>query len=79
MKQSKKQYLGSLIAATKAARELFSNKNKTVREKMVARAFLRCLGVKFSENEIVVGPEEPVDVSFKSARFQIMEILGDRK
>jgi len=58
---------------------LFFNKNKTVREKMVARAFLRCLGVKFSEDELVVGPEEPVDISFKSARFQIMEILGDRK
>ena len=79
MKQSEKQYLGSLVAATKAARELFSNKNKTVREKMVANAFLRCLGVKFTEDELVVGPQEPVDISFKSARFQIMEILGDRK
>ncbi|NKL94188.1 DUF1780 domain-containing protein [Rhizobium leguminosarum] len=79
MTPSEKQYLGSLVAATEATLDLFSNRNKTVREKMVARAFLRCLGVEFSEDELVVGPEEPVDISFKSARFQIMEMPGDRK
>ncbi|MEY9828903.1 hypothetical protein ABIA25_000718 [Sinorhizobium fredii] len=79
MKQSDKRHLESLIAATEATRELFSNRNKSTREKMVARAFLRCLGIGFSEEEFVVGPEEPVDISFREARFQIREMLGDRK
>ncbi|MBA9036768.1 DUF1780 domain-containing protein [Rhizobium leguminosarum] len=79
MKPSEKQYRGSLVAATKATLDLFSNRNKTVRETMVARAFLRCLGVEFSEDELVVGPEEPVDISFREARFQIREMLGERK
>ncbi|MBY5565937.1 DUF1780 family protein [Rhizobium leguminosarum] len=36
-------------------------------------------GVEFSEDELVVGPEEPVDISFREARFQIREMLGERK
>lgn len=79
MKPSEKQYLESLVAAAKGSCDLFQNRNKTTREKMVARAFLRCLGIGFSEGELVVGPDEPVDISFRSARFQIREILGDRK
>ncbi|MBY5667457.1 DUF1780 family protein [Rhizobium leguminosarum] len=54
---------------SEATLDLFSNRNKTAREKMVVRAFLRCLDVEFSEDQLVVGPEEPVDISFKSARF----------
>lgn len=79
MKPSEKQYLESLVAAAKDSCELFSNRNKSTREKMVVRAFLRCLGVSFSEHELVIGPEEPVDISLGRARFQIREMLGDRK
>ncbi|MBY3177593.1 DUF1780 family protein [Rhizobium leguminosarum] len=79
MKPSESQYLGSLVSATEATLDLFSNRNKIVRERMVARAFLRCLGVEFSYDELVVGPEEPVDISFREASFQIREMLGERK
>lgn len=79
MKPSEKRYLELLKTAAKENLDLFLNKNKTNREKMVVRAFLRCLGIKFSETELVVGPEEPVDISFRSARFQIREMLGGRK
>ncbi len=79
MKPYERQYLKSLVTVAKETLDLFSNKNKTKREQMVIRAFLRCLGVEFSETEIVVGPEEPVDISFRSARFQIKEMLGGSK
>ena len=79
MKPSEKQYLESLVTAGKETLDLFSNKNKTKRERMAISAFLRCLGIKFSERELVIGPEEPVDISFGSAAFQIREMLGDRK
>jgi hypothetical protein len=42
-------------------------------------AFLRCLGTPFVDAEIVAGKQERVDVLFRSARFQIMEAVGDRK
>src|SRR6266478_4784422 len=59
--------------------DLLSNKRKPEREQMVVRAFLRCLGVAFEEREILVGPEEPVDITFRTARFQVREILGGYK
>lgn len=74
-----KQYLEGLVKHAEETIDLFSNKNKTERERMVVRAFLRCIGVRFSDSEILVGPEEPVDISFRSARFQIKEMLGGRK
>ena len=43
------------------------------------RALLRCLGVAFEDAEIVAGTEEPVDVEFRAARFQIRDLVGDRK
>ena len=46
---------------------------------MVVRTLLRCLGVSFADEEIVAGTEEPVDVQFRAARFQIREIVGGRK
>jgi hypothetical protein len=78
-KQFEKEYLKALVVGAKETVDLYSNKNRSNREKMIARAFLRCAGVKFSESELSVGPEEPVDISFRSARFQIKQLLGQRK
>jgi len=61
------------------ARTLFSNVQKPKRERMVVRAFLRCIGEQFSDDEIRAGADEPVDVAFRTARFQIREILGGRQ
>lgn len=46
---------------------------------MVVRAFLRCIGEAFVDSEIVASREEPIDVRFRTADFQIMEIVADRK
>lgn len=79
MKPSEKRYLESLAVAGKETVDLFSSKNQKKREKMVVRAFLRCLGVEFSEAELVIGPNEPIDILFGSVNFQNMDMLGGRK
>ena len=56
-------------------RRIFSNAMKPERERMVCRAFLRCLGVSFVDSEIVASIKEPVDVTFRSADFQICELM----
>jgi hypothetical protein len=79
MKPDEKRCLDQLVTHTKETLALFSNKNKGQRERMIACAFLRCVGIEFETSEIVIGKDEPVDISFRSAQLQIMEILGGRK
>lgn len=73
------RYLEALRADAADARSLFSNPRKSERERRVVRALLRCLGVAFEDSEIVAGGEEPVDIEFRAARFQIRDIVGGRK
>lgn len=79
MSQFDEEYLEKLRAYQKETLDLRSNKRKPERERMMVRAFLRCLGVAFEDAEIQVGDEEPVDISFRTARFQVREILGGYK
>ncbi len=69
------KYLESLREHIAETRRIFSNKMKEERERMVCRAFLRCLGVSFQEDEIVAPYAEPIDVIFRSAKFQIRELM----
>lgn len=57
----------------------FSNPNKPERERAVCRAFLRALGIKFQDQELIAPGPEPADVIFRDARFQVREILRDRR
>jgi Putative endonuclease, protein of unknown function (DUF1780) len=52
-----------------------SEPQKPERERAVCRAFLRCLGVTFGQDEIVAPAPEPVDVAFREARFQVRELM----
>lgn len=63
------------IRALKESLAFFSNTEKLNREKWVVRRLLRALRVDFREEEMT-GADEPVDVSFRDARFQVKEILG---
>lgn len=72
-------FLAKLREQADRARRLFSNPQKPERERMIVRAFLRCIGEAFEEGEIVASREEPIDVRFRGADFQIMEIVGDKK
>jgi hypothetical protein len=71
-------YLGGLRKHAAETRALLSNSNKPERERRVVRAYLRCLGIPFTDEEIVASPNEPIDVRFRFARFQIRDIVGNR-
>ena len=72
-------YIENYINQMREALAFFSNPQKADRELKVVRAFLRSIGEPFSEGEVVVGLSEPIDVSFRSARFQVREIVGNRR
>lgn len=55
--------------------EYFSARNKTERERWVCVEFLKNLGVIFEEEEVLPWNDEPPDVVFRDARFEIKEIL----
>ncbi|WP_119271587.1 DUF1780 domain-containing protein [Taklimakanibacter deserti] len=78
MSSNDEAYLASLRTHAAETRTLFSNPMKPKRERMVVRAYLRCLGIPFTEDEIASSNDEPVDVLFGDARFQIRDIVGDR-
>ena len=65
------EYLEALRRHSAETRRLFSNAQKAEREKMVCRAFLCCMGVGFSEEEIAVGASEPTDIAFSRGAFPI--------
>src|SRR3972149_6060875 len=76
MPKDEQEILGKLREHASETRRLLSPTEKPERERKVVRAFLRCIGIPFSDNEIRSGREEPIDIEFRTAKFQITEILG---
>jgi len=75
-----RKYLQKLRNHARDTRTFLSNKMKSERERAVCRAFLRTIGISFEESEIIAPSTEPADVSFRTARFQIRDLLEpDRK
>jgi Putative endonuclease, protein of unknown function (DUF1780) len=72
-----KKYLNKLLRYVNETRQLLSSKMKPERERMVCRAFLRCMGLPFREDQIIVSTDEPPDIIFDSTRFEIRELLDD--
>ena len=75
MCKSDREYLEKLKNHATETRTLLSNKMKLERERSVARAFLRAVGVSFQETELIAPAVEPTDVAFRDARFQIRDLL----
>jgi len=75
MSSTDKEYLEKLRHYATEVQTFLNNKMKPERERSVCRAFLRTLGVSFKEGEIIAPANEPVDVMFREARFQIRDIL----
>lgn len=75
MRKTEKKYLENLHKHARDTREFLSNKAKSERERSVCRAFLRTIGATFEERELIAPTDEPADVAFRTARFQIREIL----
>jgi hypothetical protein len=72
---SEKEYLGALLAEAEDTVSFLTNERKNERELSVCAAFLRCLGIEFGLAEVTPGAHEPIDVAFRSARFQIRAML----
>ena len=63
-----------MIKGLKESIEFFSVEKKWDREKMVVETLLERLGIDFDASEFSE-PEEPADVAFRDARFQVKEVM----
>ena len=72
-----RDYIQKLVEHAGETRKLLSNARKTDRERMACAAFLRCLGITFETSELVPGRQEPVDIEFRKARFQLTEVIDE--
>lgn len=75
MCKTDQEYLEKLRAHAAEARTFLSSKMKPERERSVCRAFLRTLGVPFKDSELIAPTDEPADVAFREARFQVRDLL----
>jgi len=69
-----KKYINELINEKNEAVDFYSPKRKKDRELWVVEEFLKNLGINFSKTELKYNLEEPIDVIFRDANFQIKEI-----
>ncbi len=74
-RKSDEKYLRKLENYVNETHSLLSNAQKQEREKMVCRAFLRCAGIAFEEKELLAPENDPPDIIFRSAKFEIRELL----
>lgn len=75
MSPTDKEYFEKFRNYATEVRTFLSNKMKPERERSVCRAFLRTLGIPFKDSEVIAPADEPVDVMFREARFQVKDIL----
>jgi len=70
-------YVRRLAAEAHDTVDMFSSHRMGERERRAAAAFLRCLGVDFSPDELVTPEGDPPDIIFRDARFELMIMLDD--
>jgi hypothetical protein len=69
------EFLSERIKALEKSIRFFSNDSRVARELWVAGSFLKNIGVAFVDNELIAVDNDPPDVLYKEARFEIKEIL----
>ncbi|MCO5411123.1 DUF1780 domain-containing protein [Ralstonia mojiangensis] len=69
------EFIAQRVKDLEDAISFFKRQNKEERERWVADAFLRNLDIVPTEGEIVSVKDDPPDVEFRDARFEIKEIL----
>lgn len=74
-KRLSKRFLEDRRRGLKESIEYFSAKNKPERERWVCLTFLENLGIEFDETEVVSPDDDPPDVVFRDARFEIKDVL----
>lgn len=57
--------------------KFFSNEMKPERERWVCRELLENLGIEVLDSELVSSKEDPPDVLFRSARFEVKELIDE--
>jgi len=72
-----REYIRQLAAEAHDTMDMLSSHRKGERERRVVAAFLRCLGVDFSSDELVTPESDPPDVIFRGARFEVMIMLDE--
>jgi hypothetical protein len=72
---SDNDYLATIRSALEESVRFFSPQNKSERECWVVREFLDNLGVPSTESELRPVTDDPPDVRFREANFEIKEIL----
>jgi hypothetical protein len=63
----------------KESLKFFSNDMKPDRERWVCREFLENLRIKALDRELVSSKEDPPDVLFRSARFEVKELMDENR
>jgi hypothetical protein len=76
---AEQKYKDTMIKAMAEIRRLFSNPNKPEREKMTCRGFLHCMNIKHNDAELIEADNPSFDVIFRQAKFEITEVVGERK
>jgi hypothetical protein len=69
------EFLKDRRCALEKSIEYFSAKNKQERERWVCTEFIKNLGIAFDETEVLSPNDDPPDVTFRDARFEIKEVL----
>ena len=69
------EFLAQRIKDLEGSVAYFSPSNKQEGERWVAEAFVKNLRIPYTESEIVSPDDDPPDVVFRDARFEIKEIL----
>jgi Putative endonuclease, protein of unknown function (DUF1780) len=69
-----REYIGRLADQADDTVDLLSSARKGERERRTCAAFLRCLGINFSSSQIRLSKNEPPNVIFHDANFEVMEI-----
>lgn len=76
-KMTDEDFIEDRQKALLASIEYFSSENKSEREKWVCNEFLTNLRFNFSDSEIVPVEDDPPDIIFREAAFEIKEILDN--
>ena len=71
------EYKKDLVAHRRKSVQLFSPKGKKELELWVTQEFLDVLGVSYAETELTQPKDDPPDVIFRDANFEIIELYDD--
>ena len=78
-KISESNFIKERIKTVEEDIHFFSSDCKSVREVWVVKHFLSQLQIEFSDDEINPSSDEPADVVYCDARFQVKEIMDKNR